>query len=65
MESEVKKRTDVAIGDTWDLTRIYKSDDKWREDFEDWKAFAQRVSSFKGTLNTVEALVEFFRYEED
>ena len=65
MESEVKKRTDVAIGDTWDLTRIYRSDDKWREDFEDWKAFAQRVSSFKGTLNTVEALVEFFRYEED
>ena len=65
MDSEVKKRTDVAVGDTWDLTRIYKSDDKWREDFEDWKVFAQRVSSFKGTLKTVEALVEFFRYEED
>ena len=65
MDSEVKKRTDIAVGDTWDLTRIYKSDDKWREDFEDWKVFAQRVSSFKGTLKTVEALVEFFRYEED
>ena len=31
MDSEVKKRTDIAVGDTWDLTRIYKSDDKWAE----------------------------------
>lgn len=65
MDSGVKKRHEVAVGDTWDLTRIYKNDEKWREDFDDWKVFAQRVSSFRGTLNTVEALVEFFRYEED
>ncbi len=65
METELKKRADVAVNDTWDLSRIYKSEDKWFVDFEDWKKFAERVSSFKGTLSTVEALVEFFRYEED
>lgn len=65
MESELKKRADVAINDTWDLTRIYKSDDKWREDFEDWKKFAERTSSYKGKLSSVEGLIEFLRYEED
>ena len=65
MESELKKRADVAVADTWDLTRIYKSDEKWQEDFEDWKKFAERISSYKGKLSNVETLIDFFRYEED
>ncbi len=65
MPSELQKRSEVAASDTWDLTRIYGSDEKWREDFEDWKKFAERVSSYRGRLSDVETLVEFFRYEED
>ena len=65
MESELKKRADVAVADTWDLTRIYKSDEKWQEDFEDWKKVAERISSYKGKLSNVETLIDFFRYEED
>ncbi|MDO5308146.1 MAG: oligoendopeptidase F [Planctomycetia bacterium] len=65
MESELKRRSEVAQEDTWDLTRIYKSDQKWRDDFGDWKKFAERITDYDGKLTDVDTIIEFFKYEED
>ncbi|MCF0230988.1 MAG: hypothetical protein HUJ63_01660 [Enterococcus sp.] len=65
MESEVKKRADVKILDTWNLERIYKTDEKWWNDFDDWKKFAEKGGSYKGLLSDPDVLFDFFRFEED
>lgn len=64
MEPELKKRSDVAVVDTWDLSRLCASDEVWRKDFEAWKIFAEKVVSYRGKLDVVDSLVDFLKYEE-
>ena len=65
MTADLKSRAEVALGDSWDLTRIYPNDDEWRNDFEAWKQKAKRVESFRGKLSDVENLVEYFEFDEE
>ncbi len=65
METELKKRSEVAVSDTWDLSRLCKSDEVWKEDFEAWKKLAEKVTSYRGKLDDVETLVQFLKYEEE
>lgn len=65
MEIEPKKRSEVSEEDTWDLSRLYKSDDAWRQEFEKWKKVGEEISKYKGRLNEIETLVEFLQYEEE
>ncbi|MBR5757342.1 MAG: oligoendopeptidase F, partial [Thermoguttaceae bacterium] len=65
MEPELKKRSDVAVADTWDLSQLCASDEVWRKDFDDWKLFAEKIVSYRGKLADVETLVEFLKYEEE
>ena len=64
MEPELKKRSDVAVADTWDLSHLCASDEVWRKDFEAWKVFAEKIVSYRGKLDVVDSLVEFLKYEE-
>ncbi|MBR4752903.1 MAG: oligoendopeptidase F [Thermoguttaceae bacterium] len=65
VEPELKKRSDVAVADTWDLSQLCASDEVWRKDFDDWKLFAEKIVSYRGKLADVETLVEFLKYEEE
>ena len=65
MEPELKKRSDVAVADTWALSQLCASDEVWRKDFDDWKLFAEKIVSYRGKLADVETLVEFLKYEEE
>lgn len=65
METELRKRSEVVVSDTWDLTRLCKSDGSWKQEFEDWKKLAEKVSTYRGKLSDAETLVEFLQYEEE
>lgn len=65
VESEVKKRSDVAVADTWNLSLLCVSDEVWYEDFDAWKVFTERVVSYRGKLADVDTLVDFLKYEEE
>ncbi len=65
VESELKKRNNTQLTDTWDLTHLCASDEVWRKDFDAWKLFAERIASYRGKLADVETLVEFLNYEEE
>ena len=44
-------RTKVKPADTWDLTRLYKSDKDWEADFKRWEAQIEGYAKFKGKLS--------------
>lgn len=45
-------RSDIDSRYTWDLTRIYESDEAWERAFEETKAMAQAFALRRGTLAT-------------
>lgn len=65
MASELKKRSEVSVSDTWDLSKLFKSDEVWQQSFEAWKTLAEKVTTYRGKLDKVETLVDFLQYEEN
>ena len=65
MDSELRKRGDVPVGDTWDLTRLYQTDEDWNRDFDLWKKLTEAIPTYRGRLNNADALYEFLNYEEE
>lgn len=47
----IKKRSEVAVEDTWALERIYADDSLWEADFAKVKELAKELSSFQGRLS--------------
>lgn len=43
-------RSKVALGDTWDLTRMFKSDAAWERLFKRLEKSLPKIESFRGTL---------------
>ncbi len=47
----IKKRSEVAVEDTWALERIYADDTLWEADFEKVKVLAKELSTYQGRLS--------------
>ena len=60
----MKTRAQVAEADTWDLTRVYESNELWRKDFEEWKERASHVADYRGKLSDPESLREFLEFSD-
>ncbi|WP_423189703.1 oligoendopeptidase F [Alkalibacterium sp. f15] len=45
-------REELPLEQTWDLTVIYKSDEKWEEDFKKTEISLDEVKNFQGQLET-------------
>ena len=43
-------RSEVPLGDTWDLTPLYPSDGAWEEDFKRLQADYGKISDFRGKV---------------
>lgn len=55
MAEELKYRKDVPVELTWDLSKIYATEEDMLRDVEEMKALAKRiVDKYKGNLNTPE-----------
>jgi oligoendopeptidase F len=51
MEESLKKRADVPLGDTWDLTPMYASDAEWEKAFEVTSGYPGLAEAWKGRLS--------------
>ena len=55
---ELKKRKDVPVELTWDLTALYGSEADWNADLEKLRQIAEEIEqAYKGRLNSVENIL--------
>lgn len=59
---QLPERKDVKPEDTWDLTSLFASDDAWEQEFKKYQKQISKVESFKGTLSTVDAILDLYKF---
>lgn len=50
--NKIPSRSEVATGDTWDLSSLYRDDAAWEEDFTRFQELIPGAVNYKGTLGT-------------
>jgi len=59
-------RSEIAISDTWDLSKLYVDDEAWNRSLEEFEKMAERLPSFQGTLkNSACALADYLDFSRD
>ncbi len=48
--NSVPKRSEVPVQDCWDLSKLFKNDQDWEEDLNQFEKMMENIESFKGTL---------------
>lgn len=57
-------RSEVAVGDTWDLSSLYKSDADWEKDFSKFQKEFKGYADFEGTLkDSPEAIANCLKFD--
>jgi oligoendopeptidase F len=65
-DRKIPLRTETALADTWDLSKLYADDAAWTAGLEEYNRMAENIPSFKGTLASgVEALLAFMDFNRD
>ncbi|MBN1394451.1 MAG: oligoendopeptidase F [Pirellulales bacterium] len=63
---KIPARSEVAVADTWDLSRLYPNDSAWEEAFTAWTRQFKGYSAFQGKLaESPKMLAECLRYDLD
>lgn len=57
------KREEIDKRYKWDLTKLYKDNKKWQQDYEYVKNNYEKLSNYKGQLKDDDKLKEFLEYE--
>ncbi|GHT42225.1 peptidase [Planctomycetales bacterium] len=57
-------RKDVPVGDTWDLSSLFKSDDDWKAALDWTKKRLTEYKAFEGKLTNAENVLEYLRLDE-
>ncbi|GMO57769.1 MAG: oligoendopeptidase F [Termitinemataceae bacterium] len=50
MTTKTKTRAEVAVQDTWDLSKLFKNDAAWDASLAKYEADSKKIPEFKGTL---------------
>lgn len=61
----VPHRSEVAVGDTWDLAPLYPDAANWERAFTECKAFKGRMPRWKGQLSQPDALAKALEEERE
>jgi oligoendopeptidase F len=62
----LRLRKDVPPGDCWNLSKLYPSEGDWEKDLELYRALAEKIPSYKGTLGrSVESLAAALGFLRD
>ena len=51
MNTTIPSRSNVALGDTWNLSRLYPSDAEWEKGLVTLEEYRKKVSACKGTFS--------------
>jgi oligoendopeptidase F len=49
-KEQILKRCEVAKEDTWDLSKLFPSDEEWNSALEEYEKLGETISSFRGSL---------------
>ena len=61
-----KKRSEINVEDTWDLSIIYQNDDEFYKEYEILKNNIKKFSSFEGKLlESGKTLLEFLEFSDE
>ncbi len=52
VKTVIPARKDVAVSDTWDLSKLYLNDRAWEEGLAAYEAMIPRIAGFKGSLGS-------------
>ena len=47
---KIPTRAEIAVSDTWDLTRLFPNEEAYRAAFQELKASYPKMTEFKGRL---------------
>lgn len=62
MSEKLLTRDEVPVELTWDLSRIYKSEEDMWADLETVEQLAEKTASLKGKLNNIDSILECTEY---
>jgi oligoendopeptidase F len=63
---KLPKRSEVPVGDTWDLAKLFTSDADWEEAFARFKADVPKYAAFQGRLGeSAGTLADCLRFDTD
>ena len=61
-----KKRSEININDTWDLTYIFKNDNEFNKSLNEVNDLINNVENYKGKiLNSSDSLLSFLEFSDD
>ena len=49
-EIRIPGRDEINVQDTWDLSKLFPSDEAWSNGLQDFEKMAEKIPSFRGTL---------------
>jgi oligoendopeptidase F len=49
-EKNIPLRSEIAVSDTWDLSKIFTNDEEWNKSLAEFEKMSEKISSFQGTL---------------
>ena len=62
----IPARSEVKPEDTWDLSKLFASDEAWNEALAEYEKLAERIPSFRGTLGkSAESLAAYLDFSRD
>jgi oligoendopeptidase F len=65
-ESRIPARSETALADTWDLSKLFAGDEAWNKGLAEYEQTAERIPSFQGTLgNSAESLAGYLDFSRD
>jgi len=65
-EKTIPLRSEAAVSDTWDLSKLFKTDDEWNKGLINFEKTAEKIPSYKGTLGkSAESLADYLDFSRD
>ena len=65
-EKKIPLRSEAAVSDTWDLSKLFANDDGWNKGLAEFEKTAEKIPSFKGTLaKSADSLADYLDFTRD
>jgi len=64
--NELPQRKETAVGDTWDLSKLFLNDEEWKTALAEFEKMAEKIPSFRGTLGkSADHLADYLDFSRD
>jgi oligoendopeptidase F len=65
-KQNIPLRSEIAVSDTWDLSKLFTNDDDWNKGLNEFEKMTEKITSFQGTLgNSAVNLAGYLDFSRD